>query len=207
MSQYQVHNLFPTPLFVHDGIETTEEQRDFVYNTEWYRPEADNGWLSSNHYLLDEDVMKTFKTKIMDCIKLFAHNEIALPEQMTLRMTNSWAVKHTQGDWAQMHVHTNSVFSGVYYMDTNNDTGNISFQRNTDNHVLPMTSRPGEYTKRNDLNSDVYNVEAINDRVVLFPSNLLHGVRPNKSEWDRYSIAFNFFPVGHWGRDEHELML
>ena len=63
MPQYQVHKLFPTPIFVHDDITTTEKQRDFVYAQKWYRPPADNGWLTQNHYLLDEPVMETLKNK------------------------------------------------------------------------------------------------------------------------------------------------
>lgn len=207
MSQYQIHKLFATPLFVHDDITTTEEQREFVYNAKWYRPEADNGWLTENAYLLEEDVMKTLKDKIMSCVDLFVQKEIGLYKEMTFRMTNSWAVKHKMGDWGQSHIHTNSVFSGVYYMDTNEQTGNISFHRGIKNHVLPLTCRPGKYTKRNEFNTDVHNVDSITNRLVLFPSDLHHSVGKNQSEWDRYSIAFNFFPIGHWGENEHELIL
>lgn len=207
MSQYKVHNLFPKPLFVHDDITTTEEQRDFVYNTEWYRPPADNGLLTKNTYLLDEDVMKTFKDKVMKCVDLYAQNELGLHKEMTFRMTNSWAVKHETGDWGQSHIHTNSVLSGVYYMDTNEQTGNIHFHRDVNDHVLPLTARPGKYTKRNDYNTDVHSVDSITNRLVLFPSDVLHSVGNNASGWDRYSIAFNFFPKGTWGADEHELIL
>ena len=207
MPQYQIHNLFPTPLFVHDDIKTTEKQRDFVYAQDWYRPEADNGWLTSNHYLLNEPVMKTLQDDIMKALSLFVHGELGLYEDMSFRMTNSWAVKHEIGDWGQSHIHTNSVFSGVYYMDTNKQTGNISFHRGVENHVLPMTVRPGKYTERNDLNTDEYRVESKTNRLVLFPSNLYHSVGKNLSNYDRYSIAFNFYPVGTWGKDEHELVL
>ena len=207
MGQYQIHKIFPTPVFVHDDITTTEKQRDFVYAQKWYRPPADNGWLTQNLYLLDKPVMKTLKDKIMDCLDLFVHKELGLPDDMFFRMTNSWAVKHHEGDWGQSHIHTNSVFSGVYYMDTNPNTGNISFHRDVSNHVLPMTARPGRYTERNEFNTDEHRVDSEVNRLVLFPSNLYHSVGKNLSEWDRYSIAFNFFPVGHWGQDEHELIL
>jgi uncharacterized protein (TIGR02466 family) len=207
MNQYQIHNLFPTPLFVHDDISTTEKQRDFVYAQKWYRPPADNGWLTNNHYLLDEPVMKTLKEKIMTAFNLFIREQMGIPERMGFRMTNSWAVKHTQGDWGQSHIHTNCVFSGVYYLDTNPNTGNIYFTREVNNHTLPMTFRPGEFTKRTDYNTDEHMVGSINDRLVIFPSNLHHRIGENNSDWDRYSIAFNFFPTGHWGENEHELVL
>ena len=207
MNEYKIHNIFPTPLFVHDDITTTEKQRDFVYVQEWYRPHADNGWLTTNHYLLDEPVMKTLKDKIMEKFELFIREQMGIPEQMGFRMTNSWGVKHDKGDWAQSHIHTNSVFSGVYYMDTNPETGNIVFSRDKDKQTLPLTARPGVFTHKTDYNIDDYRVESVNNRLVIFPSNLSHGVDENMSEFDRYSIAFNFFPTGQWGRDEHELFL
>lgn len=207
MNQYQVHNLFPTPLFVHDDITSTEEQREFIYSQKWYRPPADNGWLTNNHYILDEDVMKTLKDKIMNCMEMYAYDVMKLPMEMGFRMTNSWAVKHTEGDWAQQHIHTNSIFSGVYYLDTNEETGNISFHRDTKHHVLPMTSRPGRYTERNEYNTDEHKIDSNTNRLVLFPSEVLHSVGKSVSKWDRYSLAFNFYSTGHWGEKEHELIL
>jgi uncharacterized protein (TIGR02466 family) len=208
MPQYQIHKLFPTPLFVHDDITTTEKQRDFVYAQKWYRPEADNGWLTKNLYLLDEPVMKPLKDKIMDAFDIFLHDVMQIPEDMKCRMTNSWGVKHNSGDWGQQHIHTNSVFSGVYYMDTNEQTGNISFHRHvSDISVLPLTARPGKFNELNEFNALEHKVQSSVNRLVFFPSSLMHSVSRNNSEWDRYSIAFNFFPIGTWGFDEHELKL
>ena len=207
MPQFQILNLFPTPVMVHDDIPTTEKQRDFVYAQKWYRPPADNGWLTNNHYLLDEPVMKTLKDDIMKGFDKFIRDQMGIPERMGFRMTNSWAVKHNSGDWGQGHIHTNCVFPGVYYMDTNENNGNISFSRDVDKHTLPLTFRPGAYTKRTDFNTDEVLLESKNNRLVIFPSNLNHRVDTNRSDWDRYSIAFNFFPTGHWGENEHELVL
>ena len=64
MPQYEVHKLFPTPLFVYDDLTTTEEERNFVYNQEWLRQNSDNGWMTNNYYLLNEPVLKTLKTGV-----------------------------------------------------------------------------------------------------------------------------------------------
>tara|TARA_B110000285_G_C15083868_1_gene595065 strand:+ start:757 stop:1383 length:627 start_codon:yes stop_codon:yes gene_type:complete len=208
MNQYKILNLFPTPVFIDEGIHTTKKQRDFVYNTKWYRPEADNGWLTNNHYLLDEDVMKTLKEKIMKSFNAMMSNSMQFQDSVGWRMTNSWAVKHDTGGWAQEHIHTNSVFSGVYYMDTNEHQGKIKFHKPThDQTILPLTFRPGSYKEPTDYNLDFAHIQPENGMLVIFPSTLLHSVSANKSEWDRYSIAFNFFPTGTWGSDEHELIL
>ena len=208
MPQYKIQNLFPTPLMMHDEIATTEKQRDFVYAQNWYRPEANNGWLTENHYLLDEPVMKTLKDKIMSAFNKMVSDVLQLPDTTGWRMTNSWGVKHNTGDWAQEHIHTNCVFSGVYYMDVNDSAGTISFLKSVnDNSTLPLVFRPGVYKEPTDYNLDHANVHPYNGLLVCFPSSLMHKVSVNKSEWDRYSIAFNFFPTGTWGREEHELVL
>ena len=208
MNQYKILNLFPTPVFIDEEIHTTEKQRDFVDAQKWYRPEADNGWLTNNHYLLDEPVMKTLKEKIMDSFNAMMSNSMQFNDNIGWRMTNSWAVKHETGEWAQQHIHTNSVFSGVYYMDTNNDSGKISFHRPThDQSILPLHFRPGSWKEKTSYNEDFANIQPENGMLVIFPSTLLHAVSKNQSSWDRYSIAFNFFPTGTWGREEHELIL
>ena len=38
------------------------------------------------------------------------------------------------------------------------------------------------------------NFEVGKNTLVLFESNMLHGVGPNKTDRDRYSLAFNMFP-------------
>jgi uncharacterized protein (TIGR02466 family) len=208
MPQYEVHKLFPTPLFVYDDLTTTEEERNFVYNQEWYRVGADNGWLTKNHYLLNEPVLKSLKEKIQNVFEIYLHEILKVPKEMGCRITNSWTVKHSPDDWAQQHIHTNSVFSGVYYIDTNEDAGDINFHRQEhDISILPLTTRPGKFDELNEFNGEQYKVLARNNKCIIFPSSLMHSVEQNKSKRDRYCIAFNFFPTGTWGRDEFELIL
>jgi uncharacterized protein (TIGR02466 family) len=144
----------------------------------------------------------------MKSFNVMMSNSMQFQDSVGWRMTNSWAVKHDTGGWAQEHIHTNSVFSGVYYMDTNEHQGKIKFHKPThDQTILPLTFRPGSYKEPTDYNLDFAHIQPENGMMVVFPSTLLHSVSANKSEWDRYSIAFNFFPTGTWGSDEHELIL
>jgi len=208
MPQYEVHKLFPTPLFVYDDLTTTEEERNFVYNQEWLRQNSDNGWMTNNYYLLNEPVLKTLKEKIENIFDIYLHDILKIPKEMKCRLTTSWAVKHNPGDWGVKHLHTNSVFSGVFYIKTNEDTGDINFHRQTqDVSVLPLAVRPGRFDEVNEFNAHDYRVVARNNKCIIFPSSLMHSAAPNKSDQDRYCIAFNFFPSETWGSDEHELIL
>jgi len=209
MPQYQIHNLWPQPLVVHSGLAITEKQTDYVRAIEYYRPEADNGWLSNDTYLLDKPVMKTLKDQIVSAFnKSIVEGILSLPKEMTFRMTNSWAVKHETGEWAQQHIHTNSIWSGCFYMDVDKDSGGISFHRPiNDDRVLPMSARPGHFMEQTPYNINTYTHTPEKGDVVFFPSSLEHSVSRNNSKGQRHSIAFNFFHTGHWGENEHELKL
>ena len=44
-------------------------------------------------------------------------------------------------------------------------------------------------------------------KLVLFPSNLMHRVEENKSNANRYSLAFNLYCRGNFGHKEGQLTL
>ena len=209
MPQFQVHNLWPQPLVVHKGVSITEKQADYVRAVEYYRPPADNGWLSNNTYLLDNPVMKTLKDQIMDAFnKSIVDHILSLPDEMKFRMTNSWSVKHEHGEFAQQHIHTNSIWSGVYYLDVDEVSGKISFHRPiNDERVLPMSMRPGRHKEQTPYNEYQYSHIPEKGDLIFFPSSLEHSVAKNQSKGERHSIAFNFFATGNWGEMEHELVL
>ena len=81
MPQYEVHKLFPTPLFVYDDLTTTEEERNFVYNQEWLRQNSDNGWMTNNYYLLNEPVLKTLKEKIENIFDIYLHDILKIQKK------------------------------------------------------------------------------------------------------------------------------
>jgi len=43
--------------------------------------------------------------------------------------------------------------------------------------------------------------------ILLFPSHLTHAVKPNNSNEDRYSIAFNYILRGEYGERDTHLVL
>ena len=53
----------------------------------------------------------------------------------------------------------------------------------------------------------MYKLQLDEGKVVIFPSHLEHKVEKNLSKEKRYSIAFNFFVKGKFGREEYILEL
>jgi hypothetical protein len=50
-----------------------------------------------------------------------------------------------------------------------------------------------------------YEIEVENDLIIIFPSHLEHSVQRNISNKNRYSLAFNYYVRGEFGREEYKL--
>ena len=98
-----------------------------------------------------------------------------------------------RGGSGQIHKHCNSWISGVYYPHT---TDGICFHR-------PQTSNWSlERDEWNAFNSDIWKIEPVNNTLLIFPSLLQHSILKNKSDKNRYSIAFNALPIGRFGQGD-----
>jgi ectoine hydroxylase-related dioxygenase (phytanoyl-CoA dioxygenase family) len=62
-----------------------------------------------------------------------------------------------------------------------------------------------EYDELNNINAENYIVKVKEGTIVIFPSHLEHSVEKNISNDKRYSIAFNFYVRGKFGKEEYEL--
>ena len=85
------------------------------------------------------------------------------------------------------HTHSNNFVSGVYYLQTTNNSPAINFL-DPRGQTCVLQPQQKEYTK---YNSTRYFMPAMVNRMILFPSWLQHYVPVNDSNEDRISIAFN----------------
>lgn len=86
------------------------------------------------------------------------------------------------------HLHPNSLFSGVVYLQAAPDCGNIAFldPRNGAQVLLPPVIHPSLGV----LNGRVEQAPS-EGLLLLFPAWLWHEVGGNQSERERISISFN----------------
>jgi uncharacterized protein (TIGR02466 family) len=87
-----------------------------------------------------------------------------------------------------VHDHANCLFSGVYYVQTPPDSGNLTFHdpRNARVFMQPKVTSFTPYI------ADAIDVEVQEGIIIVFPSWLKHGVAPNLSNRDRISLSFNY---------------
>ena len=89
------------------------------------------------------------------------------------------------------HSHCNSYWSGVLYLS--NDTSPILFHREKRATIVLDVETITEYSS-----NEVAHTPSMG-QVVFFPSHLTHQVSRNRTEEDRFSIAFNILPNGLFG--------
>ena len=103
---------------------------------------------------------------------------------------NMWANINGPGNYNRPHLHPNSLFSGVYFIKTPQNSGNL----------MPYDPRPGVQMtmpnrKEGKLSPELWrevHYEPKAGRCIMFPSWLWNEVKPNKSNDTRISVSFNF---------------
>lgn len=186
------HTLFPTALFVfslkdHEALNS--QLLTFIYRLK----ESDSGHAVSNVLgwhsranLFNFEEIKPFKQLVDDAIgeaaKALGYSNVKILP------ANCWANINPKYASNKIHDHANCLFSGVYYVKTPKNCGNLMFYD-------PRTART--FYKPSVQDFTPYTADAVAHAaeaglLLIFPSWLKHGVEPNLSDEDRVSISFNY---------------
>ena len=95
----------------------------------------------------------------------------------------SWMTKTLKGRGARHHSHGLSDISGVYYLDTNGQDGNLILV-NSHNHLESNMLL-------NELVSKDISMPLKNGNIFLWPGQLKHYTVVNKTDHERISVSFN----------------
>ena len=113
------------------------------------------------------------------------------------RLGNMWANINPPGGMNNPHVHPNALFSGVYYVKSQPQSGRLKIYDPRPGVQTNMPIRkPGNPGK--DMWREV-NLEPIVGRIIMFPAWLWHSVEENRSNDIRISVSFNFIQDGFNG--------
>ena len=125
MKNYDVLPLFNFPLFNGKIQPLTLKEKELIFNVAYERMEIDNGWLSEDIFILNRPEFSSIRQKILNSFDTYVNDVLKIDSSITFDLTTSWAVKHDRDDWSQVHVHTNSVLSGILYVQVDDISGNI----------------------------------------------------------------------------------
>ena len=151
--------------------------------------------ISSNNRVLEK--YPKIKKILLNKFKKIAKEEHGYDEEFVI--TTSWFTKTEKGQFSNMHLHTNSFYSGVYYYDEyTNDSSACRYE----SPLLAFPSYtlvPREYNLKNSFNWKIFPTKNL---LVFFPSYIKHMVEPNREDVTRYSLAFNIVPKGPYGEGD-----
>lgn len=191
--------LFGTPLFLYDEYcnitevhDTTAEQGHMIIN-------RGGNYSSTETNILDLDSYSEIKKRILSGLHEYVNDVLHIDSRHEFYITQSWLNVNPPGSTHHKHNHSNSIISGVYYIDTSEDDS-IVF---SSHHHTTVTNNPSlqfDVTAYTPANSSSWSVPTKTNSILYFPSVLLHEVNPNTSNKNRISLAFNCFVKGSFGK-------
>ena len=189
-------NIFPVPVYkVNINREITEDEHKGIEL-------ATSNCITnrSNLTTFDNFVLNTYtnfediKSFIQKNLNIYVKEAYDFTGDQSIKITQSWINITLRNKHHHKHKHSNSLVSGVFYINTIKDDGILLFDEKRDSgfHVGEMENKSGMYPK-------IKKVKVKTGDLILFPSWLEHGVQDNTTDKDRISLSFNTQPKGEFG--------
>ena len=201
IQQYQQDNiigLFPQPLF---NTTLDLDADEVAYLKSAPMRDVGNGQSSEDPHILPK-TPKLYE-QVSNKADLFISK---LEYDFPVKMQTSWTNLHKKGDWCHNHIHTNSMISGVLFLDTPPNTGEFCLKTPGSSGSRLFTSVfTFNYKKSNIYNNETYRVIPRTGQCLFFPSYMVHYVTANPEDLERWTVSFNFFAQGSVGDGINEV--
>jgi uncharacterized protein (TIGR02466 family) len=109
-----------------------------------------------------------------------------LKNKIKFELKNLWINKNFKNSFNLPHIHPNSHFSGVYYLNVSEKLGELVFLKNDNIDQLGLY----DFIDSKDFYNS-YTIKPNKGVIILFPSSLSHMVTPHMEDIERISISFN----------------
>ena len=159
----------------------------------------DNGYISRDRDIFSHPELRSLKHEISDAVKYFAYGHLKVSDYVYIDVCRAWGIKHMPNDWAQNHCHMNSVFSGIYYLDVSENSGDLVIEKGQHSTNCFMTTLTPDVNFFNQYTQQSWRVRPENGMILVFPSQVIHNVEKNKTDQVRYAVAFDVFIRGKFG--------
>ena len=168
------------------------------------RQNNNNNSSSTDGYVLEWPELFHLKRYIERNLYHYAHHVLGIKEEYNFYITQSWFNLNKNGTGHHNHMHTNSIFSGIFFVDGDDNCPVNFYDKNEPLFGLPLKFSFKEYSI---INSSTYSLGNNKNTLVIFPSTLKHDVGVNESNVDRISLSFNTFVSGTVGEDANRTKL
>lgn len=192
MKEVMCELVFPTTIFIVelDDAGYREELVDFSHRKQQssdgvQKTNMNGGWQSDDSFL-EQPICAPLRKELEGS---FATIRDSLKIAEGLKIFNSWINVNGRGAYNARHIHSRSFFSGVYYLRTPENCGDIIFH----SPLIAKEMIDAKYTESSAITSNKLVYPAVAGRTYIFPSWIGHSVEPNNSDELRISISFNAF--------------
>jgi uncharacterized protein (TIGR02466 family) len=187
-----IKDIFKIPIYVEKLSLNNDDIKNYCYSLKDNDIEGRvisnvGGWQSKDLEGIHLPLNDLFK-EIINHSSLFM-KEIQLKNYDNIKIDNIWININGFKDSNNMHIHPNTLISGVYYVNSFENAGKLNFNRDA---VMTYDWNEKTIETLNQYNSYSFFVKPVIGNLVLFPSWLSHSVSPNQSQTqERISISFN----------------
>ena len=198
--KHELYSLFPKLVYTNILEDIPDQQlygiKNYLDNIQYHKIDNSNKntctSASKSNFIFKDEKLFSLKERIMTEFNFFKNN-ILKYENNDFIFTTSWIAKSEKNETSEYHNHNNCMYSGIFYVNTDENCGQLCFENFADKRFNLI---PTEYNIYNCLN---FNFKPKNKMIIFFPSELFHKILKNNSDIIRYSIAFNMIPVGNIG--------
>jgi len=207
-NEYYVDPIFSDPIYnskinldlkPYVGLSLIEKQNSHSVDEDGKALDNPTGG-STELYILNNEKFKNLKNEILTHLNVYTKD--ILKYTNNFKITTSWITYTNPGSRGILHRHRNSLLSGIVYLQTNENSGNIIFEKYKNVNDFYVDRK--EY---NLFNSELWYYKPFDNKIVIFPSDIFHRIDKNKSNILRISIAFNAVPVGTFGESDSALTI
>jgi len=193
---------FPTPIYWYDLPDANTLNKNLIKNIEEWK-EKDKGVKNTNqggwHSTTDMHLKKEYEPLVKELNEF--QKQICVEEGYTppTFLSNMWANINHPGCFNKAHLHPNCQWSGVYYIKTPKDCGNLMIEDPRPGYAMTGAQQVSDSKLPPRLLRNIAYIP-IAGRLIMFPSFLNHYVDANKSKekgkkgW-RISVSFNFIQI------------
>jgi len=186
--------LFSVPIFYQEDSGRRLSDKELKIISETDREDVPNQF-SKDRNILNLPGLENLKEFCQTAINTYAAEVCKVTDEFYI--TNSWATKNETSVEHYRHIHPNSIFSGVFYFQAEENASPMTVHYKSP--IFKNFALEYHYSGYSIFNSNDWSFPVRTGTLIIFPSWLEHGSLKNESTVPRQLIGFNSFVRGKFG--------
>jgi uncharacterized protein (TIGR02466 family) len=194
MIESNINSIFPTPIYTSKlNRELSKKELSLIDKSKLNVYKNEGNTTSVDNYILNNKEFKTLKEELDLRIQDYFNKIVCTSNNIIPYITQSWLNYTETNQYHHKHEHSNSLVSGVFYINCNDQFDKIKFF-NQNYKTIKLETKDW-----NLWNSESWWFSVKTGDIIMFPSSLTHMVETKQGDNTRISLAFNVFIKGTVG--------